>query len=243
MIPSHNRMIERLPHRDRRHLLAQCEKVSLERAGSLWEAGSPAPYVHFPIDCNVALLAHLPGHPALEIAMVGHEGLVGAHVVLGAVSAPWQAKVLGAGEAWRIEARAFREEILHSAALDIGMRRYLHVLMTQLSTSASCARFHTIAPRLARWLLMCQDRAPSAQLTATHEWAAAMLGVRRVGVTAAAGSLQRQGLIAYHRGDLTIVDRPGLEAAACSCYAADRKDYDTSFGRPLGGDPVVASVR
>jgi len=244
VIPSHNRMIERLPHRDRRHLIAQCEEVFLSRATSLWDAGAPVPHVHFPVDCNIALLAHMQGHPPLEIAMVGREGLVGAHVMLGAVSAPWEAKVLGEGMAWRIGARAFREEIVRSAALDIGLRRYLHVLMTQLSTAASCARFHTIAPRLARWLLMCQDRAPSAQLTATHEWAAAMLGVRRVGVTAAAGSLQRQGLIAYHRGELTILDRTGLEAAACSCYATDRKGYSSSFGEPLGRESLVAdSVR
>lgn len=243
MTPSHNRMIERLPHRDRRHLMARCEEVFLSRTLSLWDAGSPALHVHFPVDCNIALLAQVPGHPALEIAMVGREGLVGAHVMLGAVSAPWQAKVLGEGVAWRIGVRAFREEIVRSAALDIGLRRYLHVLMTQLSTSASCARFHTIGPRLARWLLMCQDRAPSAQLAATHEWAAAMLGVRRVGITAAAGSLQRQGLITYHRGDLTILDRAGLEAAACSCYATDRKDYSASFGEPLSRESVAGSVR
>ncbi len=104
----------------------------------------PAPHVHFPVDCNIALLAHLPGHPALEIAMVGREGLVGAHVMLGAVSAPLAGQgARGGGWHWRIGVRAFREELVHSAALDIGLRRYLHVLMTQLSTAASCARFHT----------------------------------------------------------------------------------------------------
>lgn len=230
---SHNRMIERLPHSDRRHLLARCEQVFVERSDALWDAGCPAPFVYFPIDCNVALVSHLPDHPALAIAMVGREGFVGAHVMLGAVAAPWQAQVLCDGAAWRIGVRAFRDELARSTALDIGLRRYLHVLMAQLSTSASCARFHTIEPRLARWLLMCQDRAPSPRLNATHQRAAAMLGVRRVGITAAAGSLQRLGLIAYHRGELTIVDRPGLEAAACSCYASDCRDYTACFGESL----------
>jgi CRP-like cAMP-binding protein len=157
--------------------------------------------------------------------MVGREGMVGAQLALGVVTAPLRALVQGSGAAWRIATKAFQAELVRSAALQRSLNRYLYVLMGQLATSAACLRYHLIGPRLARWLLMTQDRAHSDTFHVTQEFLAYMLGVRRVGVTAAAGALQRSGLITYTRGELTVLDRAGLEAAACSCYASDRQTY------------------
>jgi Crp-like helix-turn-helix domain len=138
---------------------------------------------------------------------------------------PRHALVQGQGAARRIGVRAFRNELARSPALQRLLNRYVYVLMTQLASSAACLRFHSIGPRLARWLLMSQDRAHSETFRVTHEFLSYMLGVRRVGITAAAGVLQRGGLINYRRGELTVLDRGGLEAAACSCYAADLRVY------------------
>jgi CRP-like cAMP-binding protein len=146
-------------------------------------------------------------------------------LALGVPTTPLHALVQGSGAAWRVGAKAFRQQLAHSPALQRGIHRYLYVLMSQLATSAACLRFHQIGPRLARWLLMSQDRAHADHFRVTQEFLAYMLGVRRVGITMAAGVLQRGGLIGYHRGDFTVLDRPGLEAAACGCYAADRKTY------------------
>ena len=135
--------------------------------------------------------------------------------------------------AWRVAAGPFRRELLRSAALRHRLQRYLCVLMEQRANSAACLRFHEIGPRLSRWLLMSQDRAHSNEFPMTQEFVATMLGVRRVGVTAAAGALQRLGLIEYHRGALTVLDRPGLEAASCSCYAAGERAYQQIMGRTV----------
>ena len=131
----------------------------------------------------------------------------------------------GPGASWRVGAPAFRRELARSLPLQRGMNRYLYVLMAQQAASAACLRFHQTTERLARWLLMSQDRAHSDHFHVTHEFLAYMLGMRRVGITAAANALQRGGLIEYHRGDVTVLDRPGLEAATCSCYATDRQTY------------------
>ena len=157
--------------------------------------------------------------------MVGREGMLGAQLALGLTTAPLHALVQGRGTAWRIGTAAFRRELALSAALQRRLNRYLYVLMAQLAASAACLRFHQIGPRLGRWLLMSQDRAYSDTFPVTHEFLAYMLGVRRVGVTVAAGALQRQGLIEYRHGELRVLDRAGLELAACGCYAADRKTY------------------
>jgi CRP-like cAMP-binding protein len=220
-----NHLIELLPHRDRLSLLAICEPVQLVLADVLCEPGTPTRDVYFPIDGFISLVARLEGHPGLEVGMVGREGMLGAHLALGVPTAPLHAVVQGAGSAWRIGARDFRRELASSAALRRGLNSYIHVLMTQLASSAACLRFHMIGPRLARWLLMSQDRAHADGFRMTHEFLSYMLGVRRVGVTTAAVALQRSGLIEYHRGELTVLDREGLEAAACSCYASDRESY------------------
>ena len=162
--------------------------------------------------------------------MVGREGMLGVQLAMGVATASLHALVKGPGSAWRVGAGAFRSELARSAALRSELNRYVYVLMKQLATSAACLRFHEIEPRLARWLLMSHDRTHSDRFHVTHEFLAYMLGVRRVGITGAATQLQRAGCIEYHRGALTVLDRRGLELAACTCYAADRKSYSDVLG-------------
>lgn len=178
------------------------------------------PTVSFP-------LSVIDGSPGVEVGMVGSEGMVGAHLALGIVEAPLRCLVQGDGAAWRIAAADLRDVLTKSECLRAALNRYLYVLMAQLATSAACLRFHEIGPRPARWLLMSQDRAHSDQFQVTHEFLAYMLGVRRVGITNAASALQRRGLISYYRGDVIVVDRRGLQAAACGCYAEDKAAYTT----------------
>ena len=221
-----NHLIEILPVKDRARLLAICEPVQLRLSDVLSEPGKPTRHVYFPLQGFISLVATVDASPGVEVGMVGSEGMLGAYLVLGVLAAPLHAVVQGAGAAWRIEAAPFKRELARSTALQRCLNRYLYVLMAQQATSAACLRFHLIGQRLARWLLMSQDRAHSDNFHVTHEFLAYMLGVRRVGVTAAASALQRNGLIQYHRGEMKVLDRKGLEAAACSCYLTDHQTYD-----------------
>jgi CRP-like cAMP-binding protein len=225
MVPAENHLIELLPREDRRRLMLICEPVHLKLSAVLCEVGERTRYVYFPVDSTVSLITPIDGKPALEVGMVGREGMVGAQLVLGVATTPLHALVQGSGKAWRIGAVPFRRELARSTELQKCLNRYLYVLMTQLAVSAGCLRFHLIGPRLARWLLMTQDRAHASSFHVTHEFLAYMLGVRRVGITSAAGALQREGLIEYTRGKLSVVNRKGLVAAACSCYASGQKSY------------------
>lgn len=225
MPTAENHLIQSLPRTDRLRLLALCEHVPLELSAVLYEPSQRTRHVYFPVDGFVSLVRPVEGHLGLEVGMVGREGMVGAHLALGVLMSPLRALVQGQGTARRIGAVAFRKELARSTALQRMLHRYVYVLMEQLATSAACLRFHEIEPRLARWLLMSQDRAHAETFLVTQEFLAYMLGVRRVGITAAASTLQRSGLIVYRRGELTVLDRLGLEAAACSCYAADQHAY------------------
>ena len=220
-----NHLIELLPRAAAKTLLALCEPVPLVIQDILCEPGDEPQFVWFPRSGFISLIAAIDGQPSLEVGMVGREGMLGAHLALGYPVAPLQALVQGSGKAWRVGAKVFRAELKRNLALQRCLNRYIYVLMAQLAGAAACLRFHQIGPRLARWLLMSQDRAQATQFHVTHEFLAYMLGVRRVGVTTAAAALQRQGLIAYKRGALTVTDRAGLEAAACSCYAVDCQTY------------------
>jgi CRP-like cAMP-binding protein len=222
---SQNHLIELLPRKDRLRLLALCEPIQLVFAEVLCEAGQQTRFVYFPVDGFISLLAQSGDEQALEVGMVGREGMLGVQLSMGVATVPLHALVQGSGSAWRVPSRAFRGELTRSAALQRCIDRYVYVLMLQLTASASCLRFHEIGPRLARWLLMSHDRAGADTFRVTQEFLAYMLGVRRVGVTGAASALQRGKLIRYRRGELTILDRPGLEAAACSCYAANQQSY------------------
>jgi len=220
-----NELIERLPSRGRARLLAVCEEVVLVQGRILGERGESTRHVYFPLDSSISLVAEVEQHPGVEVAMVGSEGMIGAHLVLGVRTAPLRSLVQGAGTAWCVGAVAFDRALAADGALRRCIALYLYVLMDQLAVAVACRRFHLIGPRLARWLLMSQDRAHADRFHVTHEFLAAMLGVRRVGVTVAAGQMQEGGLIAYHRGMLTVLDRPQLQALACSCYASDLEAY------------------
>ncbi len=225
MASAENHLLELLPSATRARVLAACEPVQLTLAQVLGEPGEATGHVYFPINSFVSLVALVEGSPGVEVGMVGREGMLGAHLALGIKREPLHAVVQGPGTAWRMGAVAFRRELKRSAPLQQLMNRYLYVLMAQQSAAAACLRFHLTGQRLARWLLMSQDRAHSSRFHVTHEFLAYMLGMRRVGITTAASALQRSGLIDYHRGNITVLDRAGLEAAACSCYAAERRMY------------------
>ncbi len=225
MATSKNHLMTLLSPSDRARLLGLSDSVALKLGDVLAEPGQKTRYVYFPIDAFISLVTGIEGKPVLEVGMVGREGMFGVHLLLGVPAAPVHGLVQGAGTALRIGAGPFSRELARSKSLrDVG-QRYLYVLMAQLATSAGCTRFHNVGPRLARWLLMSQDRADSNTFRITQEFLAYMLGVRRVGVTAAASQLQRRGLIHYRRGNITIRNRAGLEAVACSCYAADSEVY------------------
>ena len=206
------------------------ESVPLAIGDLLHEAGKPAGHVYFPTSGFISLIAPVDQHPGMEVSMVGSEGMLGAHVVLGVQAAPQRALVQGAGAACRIEIRTFMRELERTPALRRRLLRYLYVLMSQFAVATPCLRFHLIGPRLARWLLMSQDRAQSDSFLITQEFLSYILGMRRAGITAAAGSLQSRGLIEYRRGHLTVLNRKGLEKAACSCYATDRLVYAELLG-------------
>jgi CRP-like cAMP-binding protein len=230
VIVAENHLLSLLPRRDRLRLIAVSESVYLELGAVLYEPGEPTRHVYFPNDCFLSLVAAIEGEPGLEVGMVGSEGMLGAQLVLGVGAIPLHAVVQGAGTARRIEAAPFRREFGASKPLQRVLNRYVYVRMAQLATLAACTRFHSVGPRLARWLLMSEDRAHSESFHLTHEFLAYMLGVRRVGITGAASDLQHRGLIRYHRGEITVLDRAGLEAAACGCYASDLHAYDQLLG-------------
>jgi len=221
-----NQLIANLPRKSRLSLMKLCEPVQLRIADILAEGDKPIAYVYFPVESFISMIAVLDCKPVLEVGMVGREGMLGAQMALGLATEPLHAIVQGGGSAWRITAAAFRDELAGNESLKATLNRYLHVTATQLAGSAACLRFHQIRPRLARWLLMTHDRANSSSFRVTHQFLALMLGVRRVGITTAAAALQRQGLVKYHRGDVKILSRRGLEKAACSCYASNRKIYN-----------------
>lgn len=230
MATAQNQLLERLPRQDRQRLLAACEDIPLVLGDVLCEPGRPTRYVYFPVDAFISLVAPIDGKPALEVGMVGREGMLGAQLALGVATVPLHALVQGQGAAWRIASVAFRAELARSPALQRLLNRYLYVLMAQLAGSAACLRFHEIGPRLARWLLMSQDRAHAERFRVTHEFLAYMLGVRRVGITAAASAMQRRGLIEYRRGEMLIKNRAALEATACACYGNDQRAYADVLG-------------
>lgn len=221
-----NRLLAGLPAKDRKPLIARCDRVELAFGQVLEEAGGRIGHVYFPVDSYISLITRPQGESSLEVGLVGDEGMHGISLALGIEVSPLHALVQGAGVALRLSAGTFRRELAARPSLQKALNRYLYVLMSQLAQSAACTRFHLIEARLARWLLMTQDRAHADTFHVTHQFLAWMLGVRRVGVTAAASALQRRRLITYARGLVTVLNREGLEAAACSCYQVNKKIYD-----------------
>ena len=213
-----NLLLASLPGKTYRDLLPGLAPATLAFGDVLYEPEARIRNVYFPIGCLVSLLTVADGRLALEVGMVGREGMVGVALALGVAVSPVRVLVQGGGAALRMSAGRFATALRHSLPLQDGLHRYIHTLMSQISRTAACNRFHVVEARLARWLLMTRDRVGSGDFRMTHEFLGAMLGVRRVGVTEAASALQRRQLIKYSRGRIRILNRAGLEAASCSCY-------------------------
>jgi CRP-like cAMP-binding protein len=201
-------------------LLPALVPVTLTFGEVLYRPGEAVTQVYFPCESMVSLLLPVQDHIDIEVGLVGREGMIGASLALGVMDSPVKALVQGAGSALTLSAARFRRELGSDPALQNAVNGYLHSLMQQITQTAACNRFHVVEARLARWLLMTRDRMRSSKFRMTHEFLSHMLGVRRVGVTEAASSLQRQKLIEYTRGAIEILDGPGLEAACCGCYEA-----------------------
>lgn len=225
-----NLLLAVLPASERRRLLTHCESVELAFGDRLCEQGRRIRHVYFPTGGFISLISSIGGRARLEVGLVGSEGMLGVSLLMGVRDAPLRALVQGAGPALRIDATEFSHVLTRSPVLRQTLTRYLYVLMSQLAQMAACTRFHVVEARLARWLLMMRDRAGSNESNLTQEFLALMLGVRRVGITRAAGSLQRRKLIRYSRGQITILDGRGLERASCECYAAGGEMYERLLG-------------
>jgi CRP-like cAMP-binding protein len=225
-----NLLLASLPPADFAHLAAFLTPVTLSLKQVLLEADEQIQAAYFVETGMVSYLAYLEDGEAIEVGIIGSEGMVGMPLVLGVDSGPAGAIVQMQGTALRITPAALRQAFGESEALHGRLLRYMQALYTQVSQTAVCNGHHSIEERLARWLLMANDRAESDQFPMTHEFMAMMLGVRRSGVTVTAGALKQAGLIAYANGQMTILDRPSLEATACECYGTVQRHFEQLFG-------------
>jgi len=227
-VPVANSLLAALPHKDYQLLLDRLEPIKLTFGEVLYRPGEPIHYVYFPTDSLVSLLTLAEGHQALEVGMVGYEGMLGIPLALGVSNSPVRALVLSSGMALRMASTHFRNEFQQSVLLQREVYRYTHELMAQMTQTAACNSFHQIEARLARWLLMTRDRVRSNQFHQTQDLLGNILGVRRVGVTKAASALRQRKLISYNRGEISILDGDGLEAAACQCYQVVKDMHDVA---------------
>jgi CRP-like cAMP-binding protein len=223
-----NLLLATLPAEAHRRLAASMEMVSLEYGQVLYEPEERIDFVYFPVDSLVSLLTAVDKDRNLEVGMVGNEGMVGMPMVLGIDTSAVRALVQGKGTAMRLTAARFRVEFRKNLALQKALFRYTHLLMAQVSQTAACNRFHKAEARLARWLLMTADRVHANRFHLTQDFLAHMLGVRRVGVTKAAGFLESKKLIDYSRGNIRILDRKRLDAASCACYRIVKNLQDSA---------------
>jgi CRP-like cAMP-binding protein len=224
--PKDNRLLAALPEKDYQALLAFLEPVVLPLGMALYESGGVQGYVYFPTSSIVSLLYVLEDGSSAEIAVTGCEGLVGIALFMGGETTPSRAVVQSAGHGYRLRGEVLRKEFETGGVLQHLLLRYTQALITQMTQTAVCNRHHSVDQQLCRWLLLSLDRLPANELVMTQELIANMLGVRREGVTEAAGKLQAAGLIEYSRGKITVLDREQLEARVCECYAVVKQEYD-----------------
>ncbi|MGM0536129.1 MAG: Crp/Fnr family transcriptional regulator [Pseudomonadota bacterium] len=224
--PRQNHLLSALPRDEYQRLEPYLERVELTLGESLVESGKVMRHVYFPVDCIVSLLCVMEDGDSTEIAVVGAEGIVGISLFMGGETTPSRAVVQSAGSAYRLKGHLIKDEFDRASTLQYLLLRYTQALITQMAQTAVCNRHHSLDQQLCRWLLLSRDRLPTNELVMTQELIANMLGVRREGVTESAGKLQRAGLISYHRGHISILDRSGLEARVCECYAVVKKEYD-----------------
>jgi CRP-like cAMP-binding protein len=224
--PRQNHLLAALPTEDYKRLLQHLEFVPMPLGDVLYESGIELRHVYFPTTAIVSLLYVMLNGASAEIAIVGNEGIIGVALFMGGETMPNRAVVQSAGHAYRLKGQLLKNEFGRSGELQHLLLRYTQALLTQMAQTAVCNRHHSLDQQLCRWLLLSLDRLPSNELTMTQELIANMLGVRREGVTEAAGNLQRAGLIRYRRGKITVLNRVGLEARACECYDVVKKEFD-----------------
>jgi len=224
--PQQNHLLAALSEAERQRIYPYLQLVSMPLGKVLYEPGESLRHVYFPADCIVSLLYVMENGASAEISVVGNEGLVGIALFMGGETTPSRAIVQSAGRAYRLIGQRLKDEFHRSGAMQLLMLRYTQALITQMAQTAVCNRHHSVDQQLCRWLLLSLDRLSSTRLTMTQELIANMLGVRREGVTEAAGKLQKAGVIKYSRGEITVLDRPKLEAMCCECYAVVKKESD-----------------
>jgi CRP-like cAMP-binding protein len=222
----HNHLLASLPESDLDRLAPNLRLVSLTLGQSLYESDIVLQHVFFPVDSIVSLLSVMSDGSSAEIAVVGNEGVVGVSLFMGGETTSSRGVVQSAGNAYRLEGAFLKAEFNRGSAMQHLLLRYTQALLTQMAQTAVCNRHHSLDQQLCRWLLMSLDRLPSNELIMTQDLIANMLGVRREGVTEAAGKLQHANLIQYSRGRITVLDRSGIEARACECYAVVKKESD-----------------
>ena len=224
--PQQNHLLAALPATDFERLQPHLTLVPMPLGEALYESGVVLRHVYFPTNSIVSLLYVMADGASAEIAVVGNEGVIGVSLFMGGETTPSRAVVQSAGHAYRLTGQVLKEEFIRAAAMQHLLLRYTQALLTQMAQTAVCNRHHSLDQQLCRWLLLSLDRLASNELVMTQELIANMLGVRREGVTEAAGHLQAAGLIKYSRGHITVVDRPGLEARTCECYAVVKRESD-----------------
>jgi CRP-like cAMP-binding protein len=228
--PSENRLLAGLTRKEYERLLPKLERVSLEFKQVLAEPHKPASHVYFPVSGVVSLVTYMGDGAGTEVGIVGNEGMAGISVFLGSGREVGRVFCQVSGEALRMEAKALREETKGGSPLNEMLLRYTQALLVLVSQSTACNRLHTVEERLCRWLLMTHDRVEGDHFPITQEFMADMLGVRRPTVSLVASTVQRAGLISYSRGKMKVVDRPGLEAASCECYAKVKEEFHRLLG-------------
>jgi CRP-like cAMP-binding protein len=234
-----NRILGALPRKEYQKLLPILEPVKLAFGEILYEAHGQIRHVYFPNDCFVSMLTTVDAGQAAEVGLIGSEGMIGVPMALGVAVSPFRAVVQGGGTAMRLKTGDFRHSFGKSAALKREVFLFTHLLMIQIAQTAACNRFHVVKQRMARWMLMTRDRVNSNEFRITQEFLALMLGVRRVGVSAAMSALRKRELVVYSRGTITILDHEGLVAVACGCYKTVKDTYSEAQAKNGNSRPAL----